>query len=364
MSAIPDIDETLMQTYRDLKSKGAFAGDFGDDPDPVPPPQDPVATEVPTDPVDVADPQDPAPVDPAETVDDDPNATDPQDLAENTDPAAAFRPKWKKAELEAFDRIPEADRKLIAAAAERRENDFHKGIEQYKTGAAASQEWERAVQPFMATIQSYGVTPQVAAQELFKADHLLRYSAMPQKVQMLLKVAGDYGVDLQTLANGIQQVAGEQVWQQQNPADPRLQALQDQVAQMQRQQFTTQQQVVAAEHSAIDGEIAAFAADPDHEHFQILQQDMAALLQAGRAKDLDEAYEMAMRANPQTYQIWLAQQQQGWDEQRRQKVALAKRAGANNVRPNGRASVAQGTPANETLEQTLERVAREQGLIN
>lgn len=364
MSAIPDIDETLMQTYRDLKSKGAFAGDFGDDPDPAPAPQDPVAPEVPSDPVDDGNPQDPAPVDPSETVDDDPNATDTQDPAENADPAAAFRPKWKKAELEAFDRIPEADRKLIAAAAERRENDFHKGIEQYKTGAATSQEWERTVQPFMATIQSFGVTPQVAAQELFKADHLLRYSQPAQKVQMLLKIAGDYGVDLQTLANGIQARAGEQVWQQQNPVDPRLQALQDQVTQMQQQQFQAQQQSVIAEHSAIDVEIAAFAADPDHEHFQILQQDMAALLQAGRAKDLGEAYEMALRTNPQTAPVWLAQQQEKWEQERRQKVASAKRAGANNVRPNGRASVAQSAPANETMEQTLERVAREQGLIN
>jgi hypothetical protein len=73
---------------------------------------------------------------------------------------------------------------------------------------------------------------------------------------------------------------------------------------------------------------------------------------------------MAMRANPQTYQIWLAQQQQEWDAQRKAKVAKAKQAGANVVRPNGRASTAQSNVANETMEQTLERVAREQGLIN
>jgi len=204
----------------------------------------------------------------------------------------------------------------------------------------------------------------VAAQELFKADHLLRYSAMPQKVQMLMKIAGDYGVDINTLAQGIQQIAGEQVWQQQNPVDPRLQQLQQQVGQLTQQLTQTQQQRVAQETSTIDTEIAEFAADPDHEHFGILQRDMAVLLQNGLAKDLDAAYEMAMRQNPQTYQIWLAQQQQEWDAQRKARVAKAKQAGAHNVRPNGRASMAQGAPANETMDQTLERVSRELGIIH
>lgn len=271
-----------------------------------------------------------------------------------------FRPPWKKAALADWDKLPASARAEI----ERRENDFHKGIEQYKTGAAQAQEFERAVAPYMATIQSLGATPMQAVSELMKTDHLLRYSQPQQKVGMLLQIANSYGVDLQTLANGIQQLAGEQVWQQQNPADPRLQALQTQVANLTNQLNTTRQQAQNVEHSAIDSEIAAFAADPDHEHFGILQQDMAVLLQAGRAKDLEEAYEMAMRQNPQTYQIWLAQQQQEWDAQRKAQVAKAKAAGANNVRPNGRASMARAAPANETMEQTLERVAREQGLIN
>lgn len=272
---------------------------------------------------------------------------------------AAFRPPWKKAALAEWDKLPEMARKEI----ERREADFHKGIEQYKAGAQASQEFERLVAPYMATIQSLGVTPTVAAAHLMNVDHQLRYSQPQQKVGMLLKIASDYGVDMNTLANGIQQIAGEQVWQQQNPMDPRMQQLQAQVQQMQQQQFQAQQQAAKAEHSAIDGEIAAFAANPDHEHFGLLQQDMAVLLQTGRAKDLDSAYEMAMRQNPQTYQIWLAQQQQGWEAQRKAKVAEAKKAGANVVRPNGRASVPAQQPA-RTMEQDIEAEARRLGLIN
>lgn len=269
-----------------------------------------------------------------------------------------FRPPWKKAALAEWEKLPEIARKEI----ERREADFHKGIEQYKGGAQQAQEWDRTVQPYMATIQSFGVTPQVAVNELLKADHMLRYSPPQQKIGYLLKIAGDYGVDLQTLANGIQQVAGEQVWQQQNPMDPRTQQLQQRVNQLEQQIQQSQHQNVARENSSIDAEIAAFASDPDHEHFGVLQQDMALLLQAGRAKTLDDAYEMAMRQNPQTYQVWLAQQQQKWDDERKAKVRTAKQAGANVVRPNGRASVPTAQPP-RTMEEDIEAKARELGLI-
>lgn len=278
---------------------------------------------------------------------------------QQTQETPKFQPKWKKAALAEWEKLPPA----VRAEVERRESDFHKGIEQYKTGAAAAQDWERAVQPYLATINGFGVTPQVAVQALMAKDHELRYSPMPQKVQSLLALASNYGMDLNTLAAGIQQIAGEQVWQQQNPVDPRLQQLQGQVHQLTQQLTNTQHQRVAQETSSIDSEIAAFATNPDHEHFGVLQKDMAVLLQAGLAKNLDDAYEMAMRQNPQTYQVWLAQQQQEWDAQRKAKVAKAKQAGANNVRPNGRATGPRA-PANETMDQTLERVAREVGLTN
>jgi len=340
----PTIDDTLRDTY--AKLRGSFEGDFDPPADPVDPvdPTDPVDAIEPTDPVDPEDPADPA---------------DPQDPPESPDPAQTFRPPWKKAALAEWEKLPEIARKEI----ERREADFHKGIEQYKAGAQQSQEWERTVQPYMATIQSFGVTPQVAVNELLKADHLLRYSQPQQKVQMLMKIAGDYGIDIQALANGIQQVAGEQIWQQQNPMDPRTQQLQARVNQLEQQITNSQRQAQTQEHSAIDAEIAAFAADPDHEHFGVLQQDMALLLQAGRAKSLDDAYEMAMRANPQTYQIWLAQQQQKQDEERKAKIAAAKKAGANVVRPNGRASVPAAQPP-RSLEEDIAETARKLGLIN
>lgn len=348
----PDIDDTLRETYASLR--GSFEGDFSEEASAqVPTVEEDLETETPI------GEETPAGT---PTEEDDANAEggDGDGVETPEKPAQhIFKPPWKKAALAEWEKLPDG----VRAEIERREGDFHKGIEQYKTNASMAQEWDRTVQPFMATIKSLGVTPQFAAAELLKADHLLRYSQPDQKVGMLLKIAKDYGVDIGAMAHGIQRIAGEQIWQQQNPVDPRVQQLQAEIGQMKQQQFQAQQNHVAQETSVIDGEIAAFAADPDHEHFGILQRDMAVLLQAGSAKSLDDAYEMAMRQNPQTYQIWLAQQQQEWDVKRKAKVAEAKRAGANNARPNGRTSMPASQPK-RSMEEDIEATARELGLLN
>lgn len=341
------IDDTLRDTWASISSRGQ-EGDFGADT----PEAQPEAQATAVDPAEEQETQEAPAVD--ESAVESTEQPEPEEEQQ-----ASFRPPWKKAALAEWEKLPELTRKEI----ERRENDFHKGIEQYKAGAQASQEWEKTIQPYMATIQSFGISPQVAVNELLKADHLLRYSPPQQKVGMLLKIAGDYGVDLNTLANGIQQLAGDQAWQQQNPVDPRFQQLQEQVGQLTQHITNSQRQAAAAEYSAIDNEIAEFAANPDHEHFGILQKDMTVLLQNGLAKDLDDAYEKAMRSNPQTYQIWLAQQQQGWDAQRKAQVRQAKQAGANVVRPNGRASVPTAQPA-RTMDEDIEATARALGLLN
>jgi hypothetical protein len=49
-------------------------------------------------------------------------------------------------------------------------------------------------------------------------------------------------------------------------------------------------------------EIDAFAADPAHPYFDELANDITKLFEAGLAKDLPEAYEKAVYANPTTRQ--------------------------------------------------------------
>lgn len=55
-------------------------------------------------------------------------------------------------------------------------------------------------------------------------------------------------------------------------------------------------------------EIERFSADPAHPYFDNVREDMAILLQTGKAQNLNDAYEMACWANPETRAIMLKSQ--------------------------------------------------------
>jgi len=232
---------------------------------------------------------------------------------------------------------------------ERREKDFHTGIEKYKQAAQSASEWEKTVSPYMATVQSFGVTPQQAAQQLFAADHALRYGSPEQKSLLFRKLAADYGVDLAGVATP--QESFEYV-------DPTVQSLQQRVAQfegyIQQQQMTHQQQ----EAQQLNSTIAEFSKDKPH--FEALREDMAALLQAGRASDLQDAYDKALWANPTTRAEVLAKQQA---EQRKAAAAKAQTAQKAGVNVRSRGAIPAGKQTTGSIDDTIRATAEKLGMI-
>ena len=61
------------------------------------------------------------------------------------------------------------------------------------------QEIQNVVSPYMARIQSAGVTPVQAMNELFKADFVLATGTPQSKAQMMAKLIKDYGVTIEDL---------------------------------------------------------------------------------------------------------------------------------------------------------------------
>jgi len=200
----------------------------------------------------------------------------------------------------------------------RREADFQNGINQYKRGHEQFQEIEKAMMPYMATIQSLNATPAVAVQQLLSADHQLRHGTPQQKVAFFNHLAQVYGID-------IGQVATEQP-----QVDPHVRALQQELQQL-RQTFSQQQtQATSAEQQYIVSEIAKFESDPSHIYFNDVRKHMSTLLDSGEAKDLKDAYDQACWAHPQIRQQMLKQQMESSEKKRleelAQKAENAKRA--------------------------------------
>lgn len=274
--------------------------------------------------------------------------------------APAYRPKWKKAALAELDKLPAEVQQAFIAEDKRREENFHKGIEQYRTGHTAAREWDEVITPYRATIDQFQVKPQEAVKQLLATDHILRYGQPQQKIGTILQVMQGYGINPADLAAIVQGNT------QQEPQDPQYQALNQRLAQFEQAQYAQQRQAEQAREQAerqtqttIQSTIEAFASDPDHEHFELLKPMMGGLLQTGQAKDLTEAYDMAFKAHPQTANIWIAQQQKQWADSR--KAAASKAKQVTNVRSNGRASTAKPTTA-ATMEETIRLTAEKLGL--
>jgi len=278
---------------------------------------------------------------------------------------AAYRPKWKKAALAELDKLPPEVQAAFIAEDKRREENFHKGIEQYRTGHQESKEWADVVAPYRATIDRFQVKPQEAVRTLLATDNTLRYGQRHEKVGLMFQVMQNYGIDPADIVGVYNNVHNQH--QNGEPLDPRIQQMQQRLSAFEQQQMSAQQAAQAeqqrqleAQNKGIQEAIQKFSEDPDHEYFDLLKPAMGSLLQSGVAKDLDEAYDMAMKAHPQTAQIWIAQQQKQWADSR--KAAAAKAKTVTNVRSNGRASQSVATKA-ATMDETIKATAEKLGLI-
>lgn len=227
-------------------------------------------------------------------------------------PAKAAPSSWRKevAEKHWSQFAPEVQDEVL-----RREADFHKGIEGWRSNADKGRAYEQALAPFQETLKALNVDGVTAVTELMKADHVLRHAPESVKVQKILELANVYGIDLQ------------------KQFSPDVARYEQELFHTREQLKNFQSQQENASKEALNSDIEAFKAAPGHEHFEAVRAHMAALLQGGQAKDLNDAYEQAVYANPQTRNAVLEQQRQA---QRAKAAAVSVRgsspaSGASNA---------------------------------
>lgn len=233
---------------------------------------------------------------------------------------------WKPDAQAAFNALPAHIQDEVL----RRETDYHKGIEGYKAHAQAAQAFERAVQPYMQTIQQLGVDAPTAVGQLLKADHTLRYADPATKAQFFSQLAQQYGVDLGQVANP--------------PAvDPQYQALQLQIQRQQQEMQDWRTQQAQREQSVVISELEKFAADPQNAHFDAVRDDMALLLESGKAQSLKDAYDTAVWMRGDIRQS-LIEQQRAEAQKKATDQAQNARAKAASVSVKGSSPVTTGVP--------------------
>lgn len=221
-------------------------------------------------------------------------------------PKYAMPKTWRQAVAEQYASVPDEIKAEIA----RREEDFHKGLEPYRQSYERWNQLQQALQPFGPVDD-----PVPLLSSLMQSHQVLTQGSPEQKARAFQVLAQQYGVDL----------SGGQP--QYNPMYETVQTLQQQVEEMRRQ---AEQQADAQVAAQLEG----FAKDKPH--FDAVRESMAALLQTGRAQDLETAYEAACWADPDIRSQLLREQQQKAEQERKAKEAeQARRARTASASVNG-----------------------------
>jgi hypothetical protein len=209
---------------------------------------------------------------------------------------------WKKEYVQIWDKmekgeqISKEDFIKFAEYANQRESEYKKGVSVYKAEAEASKKVMEAVAPFEQAIRSRGLEPSQYVSALAKADQILTHAPYEQKVQLFQRLAQDYGIQL----NGESVAPAQQL-------DPYTQQLMRQLNVVNQEVSTIKSRFAQEENQRLMNEIEKYRSDAEkYPHFDMVREEMAQLLELGKAQDLETAYKKAVRMNDE---VWSMEQE-------------------------------------------------------
>lgn len=268
---------------------------------------------------------------------------DAEKQADQADKSTVVPKTWKPEAAAEWEKIPPVVQQEIL----RRESDIFRGIEQYKVAANFGTTVNQIISPYAESIRSRGGDALQHVQQLLEADKVLSSADNEQKVQYFLEIAKQYGVNF---------TADEVSFESET-----VKALRNELNEV-KSHMTSQQQLVESERrTKVLSEITAFESDPANEHFQLVGNDMAVLLQSGAAKDLRDAYDKAVWANPVTRAKEIEKQQKEVEARIKaetlKQVEKAKKLTSFNTQSSGKR--ASKTTPQGSIDDTLQQAANE-----
>ena len=241
---------------------------------------------------------------------------------------------WKKDLLPLWDKIAKGETlskdesKKHLEYLNQRENEFKKGVSVYKAEAERAKALEEAINPFVPELQSQGIHPAAWINNLGRAHMMLVKGTPQQKREMFHTLARDYGVNLNE-SNEPQQ-----------PVDAYTQQLMQQLYQVNQEVSTIKGRFEQEEQARLSNEIERVRSDKERfPHFDLVREEMAQLLELGKAQNLETAYVKAVRMNDE---VWAVEQERLLSSAKKQasksqQVARAKATAVSpkSVTPNG-----------------------------
>jgi len=236
---------------------------------------------------------------------------------------------WDK--MEAGEQISKEDFTKFAEYANQRESEYKKGVSTYKAEADRARGYEEAIAPFVPELQAQNISPAAWINNLGRAHMILTKAPMEQKVQMFQRLAQDYGIQLNS--EGVAPIQQDAYTQQ----------LMNQLNQVNQEVSSIKSRFQQEENQRLTNEIERVRSDAEKfPHFDVVREEMAQLLELGKAQDLETAYKKAVRMNDD---VWALEQDRLLKEARQttikaQQVAKAKAAAVSpkSTTPSGKVS--------------------------
>lgn len=269
---------------------------------------------------------------------------------------------WKPQARLDWEKLSPAHRAEI----HRREADFQNGQAQLLPDARLGNSIRAVTEPYRAIIaQSYGSDDRML-QSMLPTLQTFAMGNPQQKLAEIVRISQQFGIDLSQLSG-----QGEPQTQQQF-ADPRVDQLLQNMQNQERQRQSNEQRSLETMATAWMNEVDA-QGQPKREYLQDVMQEMSVLIPQIKQTNpllthpqvLEQAYDRAVWANPNTRQALQGKQQSELLERQRAanqtRVQDAKRAASTNV--TRRASTPSPVKPGDMVD-TITNTARELGLIS
>jgi len=262
-------------------------------------------------------------------------AAQEEEVEEAPEEPALQRPStWKKEYLPIWDKLTQGEQLTkeeaikLAQYSNQRESEYKKGVSTYKAEADRAKPFVEVIAPIEQDLVKRGINPTQYVQNLVRAEQILSNAPYQQKVQIFQQLAADYGIQLNN--NG-----------QAQQLDPYTQQLMNQLSQVNQEVSTIKGRFAEEENQRLMGEIERVRSDVEKfPHFDVVREEMAQLLELGKAQDLETAYKKAVRMNDD---VWALEQDRLLKDAKQsaikaQQVSKAKAAAVSprSVTPSGK----------------------------
>jgi hypothetical protein len=260
-------------------------------------------------------------------------------IEEEVKPALARPSTWKKEYLPIWDKLTTGEQLTkeealkLAEYSNQRESEYKKGVSTYKAEADRARALEEAIAPFSQEFTQQGISPAAWINNLGRAHMILSKAPYEQKIQVFQRLAQDYGIQLNQ--DG-QFDAPPQV-------DAYTQQLMNQLNQVNQEVSSIKGRFAQEENQRLMGEIEKYSSNKvEFPHFDVVREEMAQLLELGKAQDLETAYKKAVRMNDD---VWALEQDRLLKQAKQQAVkaqqvqkAKAAAVSPKSVTPSGKVS--------------------------